>query len=37
LDAFGTAGFVVSDLFLVTEDKQLMAPEFDCLMVRRQS
>jgi FkbM family methyltransferase len=37
LDAFGCAGFVVSDLFLVAEDKQLMAAEFDCLMIRKQS
>lgn len=34
--AFGDAGFAVSDFFLVSRDKNLMATEFDCLMVRRR-
>lgn len=36
LDAFGGAGFVVSDIFLVSEDRDFVASEFDCLMVRRR-
>jgi FkbM family methyltransferase len=34
MKAFGEAGFVISDFFLVAQDKDFRAFEFDCLMVR---